>query len=254
MRIKTSPGDQDVPQIDPAAVETFFCKRAEKAKTIGALRAVIYQDKHPDLAERRDAAEKALLLPKLQLKSNSRVLDIGCGTGRWTGVLSPKVVLYHGTDFAAGLIELARAEYGKSTNVRYTVIPSESISLQTLGETHGFDRIVVLGLLIYLNEESVFETLRRILSVATAECRLLIREPVAIGERLTIKDHFSEDMELQYSAIYRTEQELLDMIRETLGQADFNLIDSGYVYAEPHMNNRADTIQKWYLLERKGHD
>ena len=59
MRIKNKLDDHTLPQIDPAEVESFFSKRAEKAKTIGSLRAVIYQDKHPDLAERRDVSEKA---------------------------------------------------------------------------------------------------------------------------------------------------------------------------------------------------
>ena len=250
MRIKNRPGEQGAPQIDPAAVESFFSKRAEKAKTIGSLRAVIYQDKHPDLAERRDVAEKARLLPKLALHEHSRVLDIGCGTGRWTGVLAPLVELYHGTDFAAGFIDIARAENGAAKNVRYSVLPSKSVRLECLGEPQGFDRIIVLGLLIYLNEEDVFETFRRVAEVAAPECRLMIREPVAIGERLTIKEHFSSDLDQFYNAIYRTESELLLMISETLEQAGFTLLDSGYVFDQPEMNNRADTVQKWYLLER----
>ena len=250
MRIKNRPGEQGAPQIDPAAVECFFSKRAEKAKAIGSLRAVIYQDKHPDLAERRDVAEKALLLPKLALHDSSRLLDIGCGTGRWTGVLAPLVELYHGTDFAAGLIDIARAENSAAKNVYFSVLPSNSVSLVALDESQGFDRIIVLGLLIYLNEEDVLETFNRVAEVAASNCRLLIREPVAIGERLTIKDHFSSDLDQVYNAIYRTESELLIMISETLGPVGFTLLDSGYVYEQPEMNNRADTVQKWYLLER----
>ena len=227
MRIKTKSGEQGAPQIDSASVAKFFSKRAEKARTIGSLRAVIYQDKHPDLAERRDAAEKALLLPKLKLQANCRVLDIGCGTGRWTGLLAPMVEMYHGIDFADGLIDFARAEYGIAHNVRYTVIPSVSVSLKALGETQCFDKIIMLGLLIYLNEEDVFETLIRVAEVAAMDCRILIREPVAIGERLTIKEHFSSDLEQVYNAIYRTEEELVLMISSTLGRTASNLTIAG---------------------------
>ena len=250
MRIKTKPGELGAPQIDPAAVECFFSERAEKAKTIGSLRAVIYQDRHPDLAERRDVAEKALLLPKLDLEVRSRVLDIGCGTGRWTGVLAPRVELYHGTDFAAALIDIAREEHGATQNVRYSVLSSVSVSLEAIDEALGFDKIVMLGLLAYLNESDVVETLRRVTEVATPRCRLLLREPVAIGDRLTIKEHFSIDLDQVYNAIYRTESELLVIIYDTLEQAGFRLLDSGFVYEQPEMNNRADTVQKWYLLQR----
>lgn len=250
MRIKNKLDDHILPQIDPAEVESFFSKRAEKAKTIGSLRAVIYQDKHPDLAERRDVSEKALLLPKLALHDNNRVLDIGCGTGRWTSVLAPLVDFYHGTDFIPGLIDIARAENSTAKNVRYSVLPSTSVRLELLGESQSFDRIIVLGLLIYLNEEDVLETLRCIADVAAQKCRLMVREPVAIGERLTIKKHFSSDLDQFYNAIYRTESELLVMISEILELVGFTLLDSGYVFDQPEMNNRADTIQKWYLFER----
>lgn len=250
MRIKTRPGEKGAPQIDPVAVKNFFSKRAEKASTLGPLRAVIYQDKHPDLAERRDAAEKALLLPKLGPKANSRVLDIGCGTGRWTGVLAPLVAAYHGTDFAAGLVDIARVEHDSFKNVRFSVLPSTSVSLAALGEAQGFNKIILLGLLIYLNDEDVIETLCRVVDVSSLKCQLMIREPVALDERLTIKEHFSDDLEQVYNAIYRTEDELFRMFEQTLGKFGFRLIDSGFVYEQHDLNNRSDTVQKWYILER----
>ena len=57
-------------------------------------------------------------------------------------------------------------------------------------------------------------------------------------------------MEQVYNAIYRTEGELLLIISQTLGKAGFKLNESGYVYTQQEMNNRADTVQKWYLLDR----
>lgn len=250
MRILNTPGEKSAPRIDVVAVESFFSKRAEKAKIIGSLRAVIYQDKHPDLAERRDEAEKAILLPKLALQKQNRLLDIGCGTGRWTKVLAPLVQLYHGTDFAAGLIDIARKVHEATDNVHYSVLNSKSVKLKALDETQGFDRIVVFGLLIYLNEEDVLETFRRIAEVAMPECRLIIREPVAIDQRLTIKEHFSTDLDQVYNAIYRTESELLQLINETLSPAGFKLLNSGYVFDKAEMNNRTETVQKWYVLQR----
>jgi hypothetical protein len=79
---------------------------------------------------------------------------------------------------------------------------------------------------------------------------VLIREPVAIEKRLTLQEHFSADMDQQYNAIYRTESELLAMFGTTMGAAGFRLIKSADVYAEPELNNRVETKQRWFLWER----
>ena len=55
----------DHPSLDREQVRTFFEDRAQKARQLGPTQAVIYQDKHPELAAARDRAEKALLLPAL---------------------------------------------------------------------------------------------------------------------------------------------------------------------------------------------
>ncbi len=48
--------EESKPEISKEDVVAFFEKRAEKIAALGPVRAVIYQDKNPDLAERRDAA------------------------------------------------------------------------------------------------------------------------------------------------------------------------------------------------------
>jgi SAM-dependent methyltransferase len=82
----------------------FFEERARRVEHLGPLRAVIYQDKHPDLAERRDEAEKEKLLPILKLAPSLRLLDVGCGTGRWADTVVPLVAAYHGIDISPGLV------------------------------------------------------------------------------------------------------------------------------------------------------
>ena len=82
---------EKTPSINQKEVLDFFEERAKKANTIGYKQAVIYQDKNPNLAEKRDKAEKELLLPKFKLSGRERVLDIGCGTGRWAEILKDKL-------------------------------------------------------------------------------------------------------------------------------------------------------------------
>lgn len=237
-----------VPQINRLSVQNFFKERAAKAQHLGPMQAVIYQDKNPDLARERDAAEKAKLLPLLGLSGRESVLDVGCGTGRWAEEIIPRSAVYWGADFSPELIEIASRRFElKVPQVRFFCLPAEKIAFAEL--KRRFDVILSLGLFIYLNDDDLVQALRGYASVADAKCKLLLREPVGLLDRLTILEHFSEDMEQTYNAIYRTEKELRDLMDAELVPAGFRMTGSGDVYESP-LNNRADTRQKWFLLEK----
>lgn len=248
-RIFSSADEESKPRIDRDSVASFFQERAQKVDSLGLTRAVIYQDKHPDLAEKRDEAEKARLLPLLGLQRDLRVLDVGCGTGRWTDKLSRNCAYYHGIDFSAPLIDHARNSHPQTGDIRFSVAAAENYSLSQLGESRPFDRILCCGVMIYLNDEDVTSAYHCMASVAAQQCRILMREPVGILERLTIKEHFSDELEQSYNAIYRTQKELEDHMGDTLFASGFRLVDQGDVY-EAELNNRAETIQRWLVLER----
>ncbi len=248
-RIFSDADEESKPRIDKDSVARFFQERAQKAGSVGLTRAVIYQDKHPDLAEKRDVAEKARLLPILQLHGDLRVLDVGCGTGRWTEELAGNSAYYHGTDFSAELIDHARASHPETASLRFSVAPAENYSLAELGESQPFDRILCCGVMIYLNDEDVVGAFRCMASVASKKCRIVMREPVGILNRLTIREHFSDELEQSYNAIYRTQQELEGYMTDTLFASGFRIVDQGDVY-EAELNNRAETIQRWMALER----
>ncbi|MCM8732533.1 class I SAM-dependent methyltransferase [Hephaestia sp. GCM10023244] len=245
-----SSASEDSPRLDRAAITEFFEQRAVKAETLGPVRAVIYQDKDPDLAERRDAAEKALLLPKMQLESHHRVLDIGCGTGRWAQALLPQCSSYHGADMSPGLVRIAEGMFAADAKVRFSVCAADALSLDALGEREPFDRLLCAGVLMYLNDDEALRALEAMAEVAAPEALIVLREPLATNLRLTITEHFSEDMEQNYNAMYRSEPELIAMIDQTLSASGFRVRDRGDVYLDAALNNRADTKQRWIVIAR----
>jgi SAM-dependent methyltransferase len=235
--------------IDKDAIKQFFEQRAKKAEVVGQLSAVIYQDKNPALAVERDRAEKALLVDKIIPRRGLRILDLGCGNGRWAGELLKSGCIYHGVDGSAGLIAQARAKYAGEKNASFDVVCAERISADVVGA--GFERILVFGLLVYLNDEDVVRLAANLSDIAAEHCRLLLREPMGIAERLTITDHFSTDMDQFYSAIYRTEAEILDMLAPLLDRG-FRSVGSGDLFDNASLNNRVETRQRWMILERWG--
>lgn len=249
-RIYSEGALKEKPTLNLDRVRRFFEERARKAEVLGYKSAVMYQDKNPGLVEARDLAEKHLLIPKLDLNESDRFLDVGCGTGRWAEAVISRVAQYHGTDFAEGLVQIAKSR-GFPSNARFSCVPCTELSLEKLRETEPFDKLICFGLMMYLNDSDVKNFLQAVLSVSARKSLFLVREPVALDRRLTLSDHYSEDMGQQYNAIYRTEQELLAFCNDELGQGGYALVDSGDVFSDPRYNNRAETKQKFFLFQRR---
>jgi SAM-dependent methyltransferase len=248
-RIHSEHGDKDKPRIDRDEIVSFFERRAKRIATLGPIKAVIYQDKHKDLAERRDIAEKARVLPLLELDGSQELLDVGCGTGRWAEAIANLCASYHGIDISDGLIAYARERFSLASNCQFSKVAVDAFSLEYIG-AKPFDRILCGGVLMYLNDDEVSNALRNFASASAIKSRMIIREPMAVDRLLTIKDHYSDDLEQVYNAIYRSQDELERLMKNPLLDAGFRIVSAGDVYEEDGLNNRAETRQRWMILER----
>lgn len=250
-RIKST-RNSDKPRISRDDVVAFFQNRSRRLSELGPLRAVIYQDKHPDLAERRDRAEKNLLLPLLDLNGTQRLLDLGCGSGRWAEEICEQVEHYHGLDISSGLVDYARSRFRSNPRMRFSVGTVDSFTLASLKEERPFSRILCSGVLIYLNDEEMERALGCIAAASDENATILVREPIALETRLSIVQHYSDELEDQYNAIYRTQSEIESAIARAMGN-DFTLTGSGDVYLEENLNNRTETRQRWLKVTRGRH-
>ena len=247
-RIFGRPGG-NTPRIDKDKIGEFFLRRAQKSNIVGPLSTVIYQDHDPDMAIRRDQAEKNCLLKKLDLAPDMRVIDLGCGNGRWTGTILNAGCSYVGTDQSSELVSLARRAFPSDTSARFVTCPIEQTNLAALGESRSFDRVLCFGVLIYLNDEDVIKVANILPKLASVSSKILLREPVGISDRLTLQNHHSTEMDQTYNAVYRTEDELLGIFLPRLISAGFSFSGSGDIY-QGELNNRAETKQRWMVFER----
>ena len=113
-----------------------------------------------------------------------------------------------------------------------------------------YNRILIVGILMYLNDVDMADSLRQIEKVCETKSVICIREPIAIEERLTLKDFFSEELNDYYNAIYRTRDELMVSINEMFLNKGFRIKEEGFLFDDDTLNNRKETAQYYYILER----
>lgn len=237
--------------LDYARVRDFFTRRSSRISELGLLSVTMYQDE--DLARKRDAFEKDTVLPLLELSATSRVLDIGCGTGRWGHELGPKVAAYLGTDFCAAYVEAAQAQFdaaGFSANThRFQQLAAQEVEATSLAIGPPFDLVIIAGLMPFLNDEDVRSLLTRLPALCGKNSIVYIREPVGLEKRLTLKEHFSEELNEYYHAIYRTASEYELFFKETLDT--FTLTRSSLLFPD-ELCNRKETAQHIFVLRERG--
>lgn len=236
-------------QVDSRKILDFFESRVTRCEKNNPLTMTMYQS--AELAMQRDEHEKRLILPKLNITTQSRVLDIGCGNGRWYEALKKFGLAYTGVDFSPSLINIAREKYQNSDLCKFIVGKADDISSEILSDKECLiTHVIISGVTLYLNDAEVINMLIGLDSLSQSGTIIYLREPIANNTRLTLNEHWSDDLDSHYSAIYRTQAELLSLISGCPSVMKLELIECGDMYPDA-LNNRKETQQRYYLLKRK---
>lgn len=246
MRIK-----EKIVDINYEETRKFFSSRAKKYKNENPYSVTMYQDNNALLVEQRNKAEQEKILPLLDINENSKIIDIGCGIGRWTEAIKQNINLYFGIDFSADLIKIAR-ERNCRQNVTFDVVSATDIlKYEGLNKIIPFNIIIISGVLLYLNDEDVRKVISSLEHISTKDTIIYIREPIGIENRLTLKEVFSEELNDYYNAIYRTEEEYIEIFNQCLKPSEFEVINKGFLFDEiSNLNNRKETSQFYFILKK----
>lgn len=230
-------GDKE--DIDSEEVKNFFSDRASRDLE-SDLSIVLFQDK--ENSEQRHIEEKKLFYEHINI-AGKKVLEVGCGIGRWAEALHGKCESFLGIDMTDDLIEIANKSYDFD-DCKFQVMSATDIRVDELLIEPPFDVIIFSGVLMYINDNDiklVFDELNRI---GADDKKLFIMEPVSrMGERLTLKDFYSEGLEADYNAIYRTEEEYVELF-ETL---NYNKIFSDDIFDD--LSDHSETHYKYFVIE-----
>ena len=155
-------------------------------------------------------------------------LEIGAGTCQWTGILSEICNSIIVTDTSRGMIEIGKEFMLKNypdTTIDYYIgdICKEKEPLNT-----PYDLVFISGLLLYLKEKS-FDNLLKFINLNTLKGSIVIlREPVGIKNEYVLDNVFSKELQTNYSAIYRTEEKIIQKLK----QGNFNLFTNSWVHED----------------------
>ena len=236
--------------LDYTNVREFFDRRGENKQLGNKYNYVLYQDDCPELAVKRDLQEKEKISRILHLEAGQRVLDIGCGIGRWGEYLLEKGMYYVGIDGSCKMIERAEVNLKGYPDKKLLAGVFQELPdcLKMAGEEEPFDLIFVNGVFMYLNDGDYGQALKDMHKICAGHCELYIKESMGIEKRLTLDRIYSESLTQDYSAIYRSVAEYRQTLAEEFS-SDFRLVKEGRLFEE-ELENRAETTDYYFIWKR----
>ena len=211
-------------EIDNNSTKEFWENRANNINNLQTV--LLGSDKTGIEQNTRNEHEKLIVESVVKQIQNPRILDIGCGIGRWAENLINQFDSYTGVDFSEGFIDYASKKFSDNENIKFYNNSILNLDKEILDSKFNF--IICTGVLMYVNDSNIlniFKAFRRV----TPEY-VYIQESISLMDaRLTLNQFKSKDLQTNYNAIYRTKQE----------------------YEEYFKTNKFDIIKTDLLLDNK---
>lgn len=225
--------------INPDDVKDFFNKRANKDSE-GLYSIVLFQDE--ENSKQRHEEEKKIFHENIDV-AGKKVLEIGCGVGRWVEGLHDKCDSYLGLDFSEELLEIAKKTYVYD-NCKFQLMSATDIKVDELLIQPPFDVIIFSGFLMYINDDDLNIIMDEVNQIGAEDKKIFAMEPTSCMEtRLTLKDFYSDGLESDYSAIYRTENEYLEFFKKL----NCKEMRTGHLFDD--LSHHSETNYMFYIIE-----
>jgi SAM-dependent methyltransferase len=233
------------PELPKDLIKEFYRERARKFDPSMPEVSMLLQDKTPNLATERSTYEITTISPLIVSSNVIRVLDVGCGVGRWGVALKTIVSSYIGTDFCEPLLAIAKKQLFELPECTFKKMEAQDERHVTLGVDSNL--ILFTGVAHYLSNLELMETLKNFLTILrNTKGTLYLRCPTSNFETFSLLNHWSDELQDFYSAKYRSVSEL-ELYFEKIGYLEYaEVVSSGSLYPD-HLQNRKETRQ-WYWV------
>ena len=213
-------------QIDETHVRDFYNKRAV-ASAAGNAGAVLLGNQDPQALEAKNAYDQEQILPLIG--PETRVLDIGCGIGRMANFILPNCKFYCGVDFSEEMVKITKqvcqSRGGDYAAYCLSALEAADQSVDFYGGRFG--TAIAGGVFMYVNDQDAEHIFQRLPGLLEEHSSVYLADPVGLQKRLTLRDFPSKALQTEYSAIYRTPEEYLDLCTPLLN-AGFSVVKHGF--------------------------
>lgn len=226
--------------IDQDSVKRFWDARASTYSQL-PFESVVNLEQDPENLKLKIELETGKVFHYLPSLSGARILDLGAGVGQWAFRFADcgagEVVA---VEYSADLVEIGRREAAERgyKSVEFVVSAAEDFA-----SASNFDFIFISGLFVYLNDDQALRLAQHLPSLVAGDSRVVLRDGTAIESRYELNKSFSEHLQTEYSAVYRTRDEY----RELFASAGFQLIrDENVFYEGCPLNKYPETRLRIY--------
>ena len=147
------------------------------------------------------------------------------------------------------MIDIANERYRDKDKFTFQVLPGDLNTAQLLENSGPFSLFIISGVALYMDEDECRDMYKNVLTCCSTNCRVYVREPLAISERLTLNEVWSEELQTHYSAIYRSYAEHMAMLHDIFEDAGFYVPEMKELYNDD-LANRRETRQFFTIVER----
>lgn len=243
-------------KVDSSNIQDFWEKRA--ASITVRLNSVLLGDQTNNIYnELRNKKENDVVVKIINENFSTAIsiLDLGCGNGRWAenflNSLKRLDFTYHGIDFSEHYIHQCK-EYFKDKK-QFIFEQGNIVDFLSTSQKQSkkFDFIIVTGVMMYINDDDTIALLKN-LNKLKAKC-IYIQESVSLmkDKRLTLDRTYSQALQSQYSAIYRTIKEYTNIFKNTL--TNYDIFDKSLLL-ESHTNQETNANMWLLKLKEEHHD
>ena len=238
-------------EIDTEKTRKLYDKRAVNLDNMASIyTSVLLGDQNPEYADEWNKTEKDMILPYLDIDSDSQVLDLGCGIGRWAENLMPLCRAYVGIDFSSEMISVSKRRCAEFINEnKYFLCSSVQDYLNSEKTLIRPDTVIFSYVCMYINDSDIEGCFRKLLDAAEQKCTIYFLDTVALKERLTLNEIYSSALKSDYSALYRTVEEY-DELFGIFEKEGFKKVSQGFM---PKLNSEvqySETDRHYTILKR----